>query len=90
MSQYFHNTFIFSCGKFQFDILLFMWRDEPLPQKVLSALGMGRGGRCHPHEFAQSHIGERRLPPAAYKHELTGGVYPSIRCVNITIPCQLI
>ena len=39
---------------------------------------MGRGGRCHPHEFAQSHIGERRLPPAAYKHELTSGVlYPS-------------
>ena len=39
---------------------------------------MSRGGRCHPHEFAQSHIGERRLPPAAYKHELTsGGVYPS-------------
>ena len=38
---------------------------------------MGRGGRCHPHEFAQSHIGERCLPPAVYKHELTsGGVYP--------------
>ena len=26
MSQYFHNTFIFSCGKFWFDILLFIYR----------------------------------------------------------------
>ena len=24
MSQYFHNTFIFSHGKFQFDIVLFI------------------------------------------------------------------
>ena len=38
---------------------------------------MGREGRCHPHEFTQSHIGERRLPPATYKHELTSRMYPS-------------
>ena len=66
---------------------------------------MGRGDRCHSHEFTnatsgrdashtqlkheltsgvysssrgftQSHIGERHLPPVAYKHEDTSWVYP--------------
>ena len=55
-------------------------RNESFPNQVLFALGMGRGGRCHPHKFAQSHIGEKCLPPVAYKHELTSGVYPSSRC----------
>ena len=35
----------------------------------------------HPHEFAQSHIEERRLPPLHYKPLALGMVYPSGVCL---------
>ena len=35
-----------------------------LPQEGIVHFGF----RCDPHGFAQSHIGERRLPPLPYKH----------------------
>ena len=64
-------------------IWLALWEEQIFPQSgIFFTLGMDQGGQCHPHEFAQSHIGERRLPPAAYKHELTSEVYPSSRTTS--------
>ena len=33
-------------------LFIYCGRNESFPNLVLFALGMGRGGRCHPHEFA--------------------------------------
>ena len=54
-----------------------MWEGDlsQTPIKELFALGMGRGDRCHPHEFVQSHIGKRRLPHMPYKLEPKTCVY---------------
>jgi len=47
----------------------FWWEDFRLgPQSGIFRFGMGKDRpTSHSHEFAQSHIGERRLPLMAYK-----------------------
>ena len=52
-----------------FVLKLRLWEGDlsQTPTKELFALGMGQEDRCHPHEFAQSHIGERHLPLMPYK-----------------------
>ena len=56
----------------------FFWEERIFPQSSIVRFGMGRVDPCsHPHEFAQSHIGERHLPPLPYKHLALGRVYPS-------------
>ena len=43
---------------------LVMWEERIFPQSGIVRFGMSRVNLCpHPHGFAQSHIGERRLPP---------------------------
>ena len=46
-----------------------MWEDFRLdPQLGIVRFRMGKDRlMSHLHEFAQSHIGERRLPPLPYK-----------------------
>ena len=46
-----------------------VWEDFRLgPQSGIVCFGMGKDQlTSHPHKFAQSHIGERRLPLMSYK-----------------------
>ena len=46
-----------------------LWEDFRLgPQSGIVRFGVGNDRpTSHPHKFAQSHIGERRLPPLPYK-----------------------
>ena len=50
-------------------IYLYMWEDFRLDsQSGIVRFGMGNDRpTSHLHEFAQSHIEERRLPPLPYK-----------------------
>ena len=48
---------------------ILVWEDFRFgPQSSIIRFGIGKNRPTSlPHEFAQSHIGERRLPPLPYK-----------------------
>ena len=63
------KQFALSFKKISLKLFIFLlWEERIFPQSCIVRFGNRPRSWYHPHEFIQSHVGERCFPPLPYKH----------------------